>query len=85
MDGSFGDFGWGHLGREGARTDEMIEFFLEIITASGDLFDMGRADGLVGLLGAGRLGLEVFDFKIIFTVFFLDIARDTSESLLTEV
>ena len=62
MNGSFCDFGWGHLGCEGARTNELIEFLFKIIGSGGNLFDMGGTDGLVGLLSAGGFGFKILNF-----------------------
>ena len=85
MNGGFGDFGRSHLGSKSARTDKIIKSFLEVVGTGSDFFDVGRADGLVGLLSPGGFSLEIANLKVFFAIFFFDIASDLAEGLLREI
>ena len=58
VDGGLLDDGVGHLAGQGALENELVQPALVALALKGGGGHVGRADGLVGLLGAGVLGLE---------------------------
>ena len=84
-DGGFGDLGAGHLGREGAGADEVVEFAFEVIASGGLDLDMSWADGFVGFLGAGGFGFKVASAKIAVAEVGFYVVCDAGESLGGEI
>ena len=62
------DDGVGHLARQGALEDEFVQPALVALALQGGGGHVGRADGLVGLLGAGVLGLEDAALVVVLSV-----------------
>ena len=69
LNGGLFDLSVCHLGGESAVANQGVELLFEVVFAGGDGVDVGRADGLVGLLGGGVFGLKLADLEVVFAVF----------------